>query len=121
MDADVIENIFNNPDPKNAKQLEKILIKRFKKLGGNPIFKKLSERLEALRDKAERGLIASIEFVKELCKIAQETVQAEKELEEEIQEKSPKAAFVRSGSAGLPIKILKLAFSADAAVLCAYS
>ena len=93
LDADVIEDIFNNPDQKNAKQLEKILIKRFKKLGGNPIFKKLSERLEALRDKAERGLITSIEFVKELCKIAKETVQAEKELEEEVQEKSPKAAL----------------------------
>jgi len=93
LDADVIENIFNNPDPKNAKQLEKILIKRFKKLGGDPRFKKLSERLEALRDKAERGLITSIEFVKELCKIAKETVQAEKELIEEIQEKSPKAAL----------------------------
>jgi type I restriction enzyme R subunit len=93
LDADVIENIFNNPDPKNAKQLEKILIKRFKKLGGDPRFKKLSERLEALRDKAERGLITSIEFVKELCRIAKETVQAEKELIEEIQEKSPKAAL----------------------------
>jgi type I restriction enzyme R subunit len=93
LDADVIENIFNNPDPKNAKQLEKILIKRFKKLAGDPRFKKLSDRLEALRDKAERGLITSIEFVKELCKIAKETVQAEKELEEEIQERSPKAAL----------------------------
>lgn len=93
LDADVIEDIFNNPDPKNAKKLEKILIKRFKKLGGNPVFKKLSERLEALRDKAERGLITSIEFIKELCKIAKETVQAEKELEDEIQEKSPKAAL----------------------------
>ena len=49
MDADVIEDIFNNPDPKNAKQLEKSLIKRFKKLGGDPRFKKLSERLEALK------------------------------------------------------------------------
>jgi type I restriction enzyme R subunit len=66
LDADVIEDIFNNPDPKNAKKLEKILIKRFKKLGGDPRFKKLSERLEALRDKAERGLITSIEFVKDL-------------------------------------------------------
>ncbi len=93
LDADVIENIFNNPDPKNAKELEKILIKRFKKLGRDPRFKKLSERLEALRDKAEQGLITSIEFVKELCKIAKETVQAEKELEEEIQEKSPKTAL----------------------------
>ncbi|MCB0536224.1 MAG: HsdR family type I site-specific deoxyribonuclease [Bacteroidetes bacterium] len=93
LDADVIEDIFNNPDPKNAKKLEKILVKRFKKHGDNPKFKKLSERLEELRDKAEKGLITSIEFVKELCKIAKETVQAEKELEAEIQEKTPKAAL----------------------------
>lgn len=93
LDADVIEDIFNNPDPKNAKKLEKILVKRFKKHGDNPKFKKLSERLEELRDKAEKGLITSIEFVKELCKIAKETVQAEKEVEAEIQEKSPKAAL----------------------------
>ena len=46
-----------------------------------------------MRDKAEQGLITSIEFVKELCKIAKETLQAEKELIEEIQEKSPKAAL----------------------------
>jgi type I restriction enzyme R subunit len=93
LDADVIEDIFNNPDPKNAKILEKILVKRFEKHGQNSRFKKLSERLEALRDKAERGLITSIEFVKELCKIAKETVQAEKEFLELIEEKSPKAAL----------------------------
>jgi type I restriction enzyme R subunit len=49
--------------------------------------------LEALRDKAEKGLITSIEFVKELCKIAKETVRAEKELEQTIQEISPKSAL----------------------------
>ena len=93
LDADVIEDIFNNPDPKKAKIIEKILIRRFKKHEGDPKFKKLSERLEELRDRAEQGLITSIEFVKELCKIAKETVQAEKELEEAIQEKTPKAAL----------------------------
>ncbi len=93
LDADVIEEIFNNPDPKNAKKLEKILIKRFKKHAGDPKFKKLSERLEELRNKAEQGLITSIEFVKELCKLAKETVQAEKELEVLIQEKTPQAAL----------------------------
>jgi type I restriction enzyme R subunit len=93
LDADVIEDIFNNPDPKNAKKLEKILVTRFKKHESNPTFKKLSELLEELRDRAERGLITSIEFVKELCKIAKETVQAEKELIEAIQEKTPKAAL----------------------------
>jgi len=93
LDEEVVEDIFNNPDPKNAKKLEKILIVRFKKFSENPIFKKLSERLEELRNRAEQGLISSIEFVKELCKIAKETVQAEKELKELIQEKSPKAAL----------------------------
>jgi len=93
LDADVIENIFNNPDPANAKKLEKILVKRFKKHAGNPKFKKLSERLEALRDRAEQGLITSIEFVKELCKLAKETVQAEKEIEIVLQEMTPKAAL----------------------------
>lgn len=93
LDADVIEDIFNNPDPKRAKKIEQILIKRFKKHEGNPTFKKLSERLEELRDKAEKGLITSIEFVKELCKIAKETVQAEKELSDEIEDKTPKAAL----------------------------
>ena len=93
LDADVIEDIFNNPDPRKTKQLEKILIRRFNKHGGIPSFKKLSERLEDLRNKAERGLITSIEFVKELCKIAKETLQAEKDLAEQVQEKSPKAAL----------------------------
>ena len=93
LDADVIENIFQNPSASQAKELEKVLIKRFQKNAGNPLFKSLSERLEALRDKAEQGLITSIEFVKELCKIARETVQAEKELEVELKEKTPQAAL----------------------------
>jgi type I restriction enzyme R subunit len=93
LDADVIENIFNNPNTRQTKQLEKALAKRFKDRGDLPVFKSLSERLEALRDKAEKGLIASIDFVKELCKIAKETVQAEKDLDKAIQEKTPKAAL----------------------------
>jgi len=93
LDADVIEDIFNNPDPRKTKQLEKILIERFKKHGDLPVFKSLSERLEALRDKAEKGLIASIDFIKELCQIAKETRQAEKDLEAELQEKTPQAAL----------------------------
>lgn len=92
LDADVIEGIFNNPDPKNAKKIEKILAKRFKKHAGNPKFKRLSELLEALRDKAELGLITSIEFIKELCRLAKETLEAEKELEY-VEDKTPQAAL----------------------------
>ena len=35
----------------------------------------------------------TIEFVKELCKLAKETAQAEKDLQEAVQEKSPQAAL----------------------------
>lgn len=93
LDADIIEDIFNNPDPQSVKKLEKILIKRFKKFAGNPKFKSLSERLEDLRNQAEQGLITSIEFIKELCKLAKQTVEAEKELEELLIERTPKAAL----------------------------
>jgi len=93
MDAEVIDEILLNKDPKKVKKLEKELIKRFKKHAGNPKFKKLSERLEDLRHKAEVGLISSIEFVKELCKIAKEAVQAEKEILTQQEQKSAKTAL----------------------------
>ena len=120
MDADVIEDIFNNPDPKKTKQLEKALIKRFEGRDNLPTFKDLSERLEALRDKAEKGLIASIDFVKELCKIAKETIQAEKELEQDRQEKSPKAAltelFLELKSEETPAVVERIVTDIDAIV-----
>lgn len=120
LDAEVIENIFNNPDPKNARKLEKIMIVRFQKHAGNPKFKKLSERLEELRDKAEQGLITSIEFVKELCKLAKETVQAEKELEQLMQEKTPKAAltdlFLELKSDQTPAVVERIVTDIDAIV-----
>ena len=93
LNADVIEDLFNNPDQKQIKKLEKDLAKRFKKNAGNPKFKDLSQRLEDLRDKAQQGLIASIEFVKELCQIARETVQAEKEILDELEQKDAKSAL----------------------------
>ena len=120
LDADVIEEIFNNPDPKNSRKLEKILIKRFQRYAGNPKFKKLSERLEELRDKAERGLITSIEFVKELCKLAKETVQAEKEMEKLIQEKTPQAAltelFLELKTDQTPVVVERIVTDIDAIV-----
>ncbi|MCK5739064.1 type I restriction endonuclease subunit R, partial [bacterium] len=93
LDAEVIDDIFNNPNSKNSKKLERILIVRFRKHAGIPKFKELSERLEELRDRAERGLITSIEFVKDLCKLAQETVRAEKEVLGILEQKTAKTAL----------------------------
>jgi len=93
LDAEVIDDLMNSKDPKQAEKLVQILFSRLSKHGNHPIFKRLSERLEALRDKAERGLINSIEFIKELCKIAKETIQAEKQSEVPEDQKSGKAAL----------------------------
>ena len=93
LDADVIDSIAGSGDPKELKRLEKELEKRLKKRDHDPRFQELSERLEQLRDKAERGLIQSIEFVKELCKIARDTVEAERDALNEQEQKSAKAAL----------------------------
>lgn len=81
LDETMVASLMASKDPKAAKKIEKELIKRFKKYNNQPKFVELSKRLEALRDKAEQGLISSIEFIKELCQIARETIQAEKQEE----------------------------------------
>lgn len=78
LDEAMVSALMDKKDTKTAKRMERELIKRFKKHADKPIFIELSKRLEALRDKAEQGLITSIEFIKELCQIARETLQAEK-------------------------------------------
>lgn len=91
--AEIIDDLMNKKDPKEAKKMMIILVNRLTKKENNPIFKQLSERLEALRERAEKGLINSIEFIKDLCQIAKETLQAEKESETVNEQKSAKAAL----------------------------
>lgn len=93
LNAEVIDDLMNKKDPKQAQKLMKILIGRLAKHKGILVFKELSERLEALREKAEKGLINSIEFIKELCQIAKETLQAEKETETKEERKTAKASL----------------------------
>jgi type I restriction enzyme, R subunit len=93
LNAEVIDDLMNKKDPKQAERVLKILIGRLNIHGNNPVFRKLSERLEAVRDKAEKGLISSIEFIKELCQIAKETLQAERLVEPAEVRKTAKAAL----------------------------
>ncbi len=120
LDGDVIDEIINNPSDQKVKNLEKKLIERFKDKGDIPIFKSLSERLEKLRDKAEQGLIDSIDFVKELCRLAKDTVQAEKELNNEYAN-SPKMAltdlFLELKTDETPIVIERIVNDIDQIVL----
>jgi len=93
LDADLLEAVLSNPDPKKAKEIEIKLKRRLRGHGGNPKFKKLSERLDALKDRFESGQINSVEFLKHLLEIAKETLQAEKEVPPEEDENRGKAAL----------------------------
>lgn len=92
MDADVLESIVQNKDPKKTKEIEIKIVARLRKHGNNPVFKKLGERLEQLRQKHEQGLISSLEFLKMLLELAKDVVQAEKQtVPEQEQDKAKNA------------------------------
>ncbi|MDG2539823.1 type I restriction endonuclease subunit R [Dyella jiangningensis] len=93
LDADLLEAVLSNPDPKKAKEIEIKLKRRLRGHSGNPKFKKLSERLDALKDRFESGQISSVEFLKQLLEIAKDTLQAEKEIPPEEDEDRGKAAL----------------------------
>ncbi|KAA9338437.1 HsdR family type I site-specific deoxyribonuclease [Hymenobacter busanensis] len=85
LNADVIDDLMNAKDPKKAKKLAKLIAGRLGR-HSSPEFLALSERLEKVRARAEQGLISSIEFIKELCQLATETLQAEKNVEAPVAE-----------------------------------
>lgn len=93
LDAEVIDELMQKHDSKDAEKLLRILISRFRRPDAPPIFQALSERLDAVRLRAEQGLISSIEFIKELCQIARETLIAERENFTPAERKSAKAAL----------------------------
>lgn len=93
LDADLLEAVLSNPDPKKAKEIEIKVARRLRKHLGNPKFKALSERLDALRDRFESGVLNSVEFLKQLLQIAKEVLQAEKEIPPDEDEDRGKAAL----------------------------
>ncbi|WP_197488569.1 type I restriction endonuclease subunit R [Methylomonas koyamae] len=93
LDADLLEAVLSNPDPKKVKQIEIKVARRLRNHLGNPKFKELSERLDALRDRFENGVLNSVEFLKQLLQIAKEVLQAEKETPPEEEEDRGKSAL----------------------------
>ncbi len=88
LDADLIDEFIEKQKniTKTTKKIEIILVAKILNHSSEPRFIKLGEKLEALREKHEQGLITSIEFLKLLLVLAKEAAQAEKEIvpEEEI-------------------------------------
>jgi type I restriction enzyme R subunit len=93
LDADLLEAVLANPSPKKAKEIEIKLARRLRRHAGNPNFKQLSERLDALKDRFETGQVTSVEFLKQLLEIARETLQAEKDAPVEDDDNRGRAAL----------------------------
>lgn len=82
MDADLIDEFIEKQKDlrKATKKVEINLVAKILKHSNEPKFIKLGEKLEALRERHEQGLITSIEFLKLLLELAKEAAQAEKEV-----------------------------------------
>jgi type I restriction enzyme R subunit len=93
LDANVVKDLMKTNDAKKTKIIEIEIVKRLRKHRGNPKFEELGKKLEDLRDKAERGLINSVDFLKHLIELAKELVRAEKEVDTEEEQKGAKTAL----------------------------
>ena len=80
LDADLLEAALGESDPeKKAKEIAVKLTGRLRKHASNPKYKALAERLENLKKRHERGLLLSIDFLKELLQLAKDVVRTERE------------------------------------------
>ncbi len=86
---ELVEGLMRTPD--KVKHLVTEIAGRLGGHGANPVFLALSERLEKVRERAEKGLISSIDFIKELCQLATETLEAEKAAMQTATESAPAA------------------------------
>lgn len=94
MDAELLEAVLYNPDPeKKAKEISVKLTGRLRKHVGNAQYKALAERLEDLKNRHYQGLLLSIDFLKELLKLAKEVVVLERETPDEKTVDQGKAAL----------------------------
>jgi len=96
LDADLLEAVLGAPDPgKKAKEIEIKVSRWLRKRLHDPRFKDLGERLEALKERHERGLLTSVEFLKELLNLARDVVSAERAAPPIEREEQGKAALTQ--------------------------
>jgi type I restriction enzyme R subunit len=96
LDADLLEAVLGSPDPnKKAKEIEIKVSRWLRKRLHDPRFKALGERLEDLKERHERGLLTSVEFLKELLNLARDVVTAERSQPPIEREEEGKAALTK--------------------------
>lgn len=118
VDAELLEAILGSPEPaKRAKEFEIKLTARLRRHMGNPKYVALSERLEALKERHEQGLLNSVEFLKHLLDIARDLVATEKDTPPAEDEDRGKAAltelFQQVKSANTPVVVERIVADID--------
>src|SRR5690606_34392480 len=104
----LLEAVLSGPDPeKKGKEIEIKISRWLRKRLHDPRFKELGERLEALKERHEQGLLTSVQFLKELLKLAKDVVSVERTTPPVDREAQGKAAltelFEETRNADTPI------------------
>ena len=118
LDAELLEAVLGTPDPtKKAKEIAIKVSNRLRRHLHDPRFKPLAERLEALREKHEQGLLISIDFLKGLLDLARDLVSTEQASPPIEQEERGKAAltelFEEAKSEDTPIMVERVVNDID--------
>jgi type I restriction enzyme R subunit len=94
MDADVLDGIIKDTNPKRkSSAIEIKILRRLKAHQGKKEFVALGERLENLRERHAQGLLLSIDYLKALTDLAKDLVAAERAVEPEEDKDLGKAAL----------------------------
>ena len=94
LDADLLEAVLGAPDPgKKAKEIEIKVSRWLRTRLHDPRFRELGERLETLKERHERGLLTSVEFLKELLHLARDVVSVDRTAPPMEREAQGKAAL----------------------------
>jgi type I restriction enzyme R subunit len=83
IDADVIDSVLSDASKVQKKivEIEKLLKLRLDEHTGEPKYKAFAEKLDELRSKMQESLITSLEFLKELLRLAKDLLEEEKKIE----------------------------------------
>lgn len=118
LDAELLEAVLKTDDPdRKAKELQIKIVDRLRKHMGNPLYRKLSERLERLKEQHEAGQLHSIAFLKALLDLARDLVNAEKEVPPAEDEDRGKTAltelFQQTRTTDTPIMVERIVDDID--------
>ena len=116
IDDQVLAELMSG-DARKAKIVEIKIAARLRRHGDNPKFIALAKRLEELKERHEQGLIASLEYLKQLLELAKQVLQAEKDVDTRQERDQAKSAltdlFNETRNAKTPVMVERIVNDID--------